>query len=410
MKMKFLEELTKDVIESSRVRPGQKIDPTIPSNTTGGTLIRPGGRGCYPSFWIRDYTMSVESGFITLEEQRHALLLTAATQQAEDWQTPKGSLVPRGAIADHINFDGIPIYFPGTFDPAKQGGDWGKLPALDDHFYFVDMAWQYCRQAGQRDILHEKILGLTLLERLELAFAVPPSRADTQLVWSDESNRGVSFGFTDAVIHTGELLFASALRYQAARQLADLTGNSRYSDIADAICDSIPETFAHPGGLLRASTGMSSQPDVWGSAYAVYNGAVTGKVSERICSALADAFRAGTLAWKGNIRHVLTSDDFSDQSAWESTVSCPFNRYQNGAYWNTPTGWVCFAIAQADESLARQLADDYIEELIENDFRKGPEFGAPYECLHPEGGYRTNPVYMTSVTGPLTAFRRIWAQ
>jgi len=352
--------------------------------------------------------MSLESGLITPEEQWHALLLTAATQQAKDWPTPSDSFVPRGAVADHINFDGTPIFFPGTYDPAVQGGAWGKLPALDDHSYFVEMAWQYCRQTGQRGILGETVAGLTLRERLELAFAVPPARPDTNLVWCDESNRGVSFGFTDAVIHTGELLFASLLRLRAARRLAELTGTSGYAGIAETIRRALPVAFAHTGGLLRASTGVSGQPDVWGSAFAVYSGAVDGEAKGRICRALVEAFRAGTLAWRGHIRHVLTTDDFSAQTAWERTIGqFPLNHYQNGAYWGTPAGWVCFALAQVDEPSAKRLADAYVEALREGDFRKGPDFGAPYECLHPDGGHRQNPAYMTSVTCPLAAFRRI---
>ena len=407
MNSSFLQGLTRDVVEAARVHPGQRVGTSAP-NGTGGTLIRPGGRECYPAFWIRDFAMSLECGLITPEEQRHALLLAAATQQAGDWHTPSGSVVPHGAIADHINFDGTPIFFPGTYDPAAQGGKWGKLPALDNHFYFMEMAWQYCRQTGECSILAENVGGLALLERLELAFTVPQSRPDTQMVWCDESNRGVSFGFTDSVIHSGELLFASLLRYQAARQLAELTGNSRYGDFADTIARSLPVVFLHPGGLLRASTGLSSQPDVWGSAFAVYTGAVEGVAREKICRVLADACRARTLAWRGNIRHILTADNFSAQSAWESTVgSQMINRYQNGAYWNTATGWVCFAIAQVDAPLAKQLAVEFLEELCEGDFRKGSEYGSPYECLHPKGDYRQNPVYMTSVTCPLAAFGRL---
>jgi len=53
---KFLEELTKDVLESSRIYPGQAVPLGFGTNNTGGILIRPGGRDCYPAFWIRDYS------------------------------------------------------------------------------------------------------------------------------------------------------------------------------------------------------------------------------------------------------------------------------------------------------------------------------------------------------------------
>ncbi len=66
----FLEKMTADVIEASRVRAGQEIAPFGPNNT-GDTIIRPGGRNCYPAFWVRDYAMSLETGFITPREQKN---------------------------------------------------------------------------------------------------------------------------------------------------------------------------------------------------------------------------------------------------------------------------------------------------------------------------------------------------
>ncbi len=60
------------------------------------------------------------SGLISLDDQRHAMLLCARTQKAEDWTTPSGSMVSRGAIADHITLAGEPIIFPGPWIPAHQ--------------------------------------------------------------------------------------------------------------------------------------------------------------------------------------------------------------------------------------------------------------------------------------------------
>ena len=58
-------------------------------------------------------------------------------------------------------------------------------------------------------------------------------------------------------------------------------------------------------------------------------------------------------------------------------------------------------------AIAKSLAAEYLEELREGDFRKGPEFGSPYECFHPQGDHRQNPVYLTSVTCPLATFVRM---
>lgn len=413
----FLWELTGAVVQESRVVPGAKVGKYGP-NTTGGILIRPGGRDCYPAFWIRDYTMSLDCGRISVEEQKHALLLTAANQQDTEWRLPSGSVVTPGSIPDHITFGGKPIYYPGTLDDYDgQGGPrWGKLPCLDDHFYFIHMAAKYVETSGDKEILRQIIKGKTLAARLEDAFAMPPSRPDTGLVYADAEARGVTFGFVDAIVHTGDLLFCSLLKMQAADELSWLLESSadpsharRYHAISDRLRKAIPKTFASKDGLLRASTGASGQPDVWGSAYAVYIGALDRKHESQVCRELAWAYRNGVLAWKGNIRHVLTKDDFSKTTAWENT-DVKVNQYQNGAYWGTPTGWVAYAIAKAEPESAVKLMTEYVAELREGDFRKGPDFGSPWECMHPDGAYRQNAVYMTSVTCPAAALNRLNAE
>jgi hypothetical protein len=412
--MAFLEHLAADVVAESRVPQGAKVGAIGP-NVTGYTVIRPGGRNAYPAFWIRDYAMSLGAGLITADEQRHALLLTARHQQDVDWPLPSGSFVPAGAIPDHISFGDKPIFYPGTLEDYEgQGGPrWGKLPSLDDHYFFIHMAYVYVRQTGDTRILHEQIRGRTLLDRLRWAYGVPPYRADNGLVYVDEDNRGVSFGFVDTIVHTGDLLFCSVLKYQAAQELAvlyriagDRTQARVLREDARAIQRALVPTFQESDGMLRASTGLSSQPDVWGTAYAVYVGAVRGAAFEQACRALARSYRENTLSWRGNVRHVRTADDFSATTAWEATDVAK-NRYQNGAYWGTPVGWVAYAIAQVDPQAARALAQNYVMELRGGDYRQGPDFGSPWECMHPEGNHRQNPVYMTSVTCPLAAFRRL---
>ena len=177
-------------------------------------------------------------------------------------------------------------------------------------------------------------------------------------------------------------------------------------DRAETLKRAIDVTFPAVDGLLRASTGASAQPDVWGTAYAVYVGALTPGKKAAACRALANAYDAGTLAWRGNIRHVRITDDFSDATMWERALAAK-NTYQNGAYWGTPVGWVVYAIARIDRPMAARLAREYLAELREGDFRNGPESGSPWECMHPDGNHRQNPVYLTSVSCPLAAFVRL---
>jgi hypothetical protein len=171
----------------------------------------------------------------------------------------------------------------------------------------------------------------------------------------------------------------------------------------------IAATFSLENGFFRASTGISGQTDVWGTAFAVYTGVLSETRSHAACEALAKAVRNNTITWRGNIRHIPTDADYSPKSAWERCYAAK-NQYQNGAYWNTATGWVCYAVHKVDPALAQSLAKDYIAELREGDFRKGPDYGSPWECMHPEGNHRQNPVYLASVTCPLAAFQRIEAE
>ncbi|MFT3704130.1 MAG: hypothetical protein QM802_17315 [Agriterribacter sp.] len=408
----FLKQITKDVIDSSRIFPKQSI-PSFGSNNTGGTLIRPGGRNAYPSFWIRDYAMSLETGFITVKEQKHMLLLTASTQCNQTWITKNGSMIPVGAIADHIRIDNsLPIYYPGTYSYEEQGEKtFGMTPPYCDQFYFIHMAYEYIKSSVDIAILTQTINGTRLIDRLEAAFRVPPSKPDNYMVYTSDAFRGVDFGFRDAEEITGELCFSSILKYKAANELSELykklknqLKSEAYKEIATSIKKALPRIFAGKNGMLLASTGKSKQPDVWSTALAVCYGILEGDDLTKACETLSDAYSRKTLSLNGNIRHILTTDDYSNSTAWEISLA-PKNEYQNGAYWGTPTGWVCYAIAKVNKTNAMLLAKEYIDDLRKNDFRKGGEAAAPYECFYLPS-HRQNPLYMTTVACPYIVFKK----
>jgi hypothetical protein len=399
-------------MDSSRILPNQKISDGFGGNSTGGILIRPGGRNSYPSFWIRDYTMSLESDMITLDEQKHMLQLTAATQCDQTWISSTGSFIPAGAIADHIRIDDSkPIYYPGTYDYKTQGGKtFGVVPPYGDQYFFIHMAYYYFKSTGSTNFLLREINGSRLIDRLEMAYKVPPTKLGGALVYTTDDFRGVDFGFRDVITITGELCFPSILKYRASLELAELLElldkkdkANTYSKTAKRLKTEIPKTFSDERGMLLASTEKSKQADVWSTALAVYFGVLEGDSMKKTCQSLGEAYKNNALAYKGNIRHVLTTDDFDESTSWELSLAKK-QTYQNGSYWGTPTGWVCYAIAKVDAKLARQLANEYIEDLRMNDFRKGTGFNAPYECFHASGNAQ-NPVYLTTVACPYAVFK-----
>ena len=72
-------------------------------------------------------------------------------------------------------------------------------------------------------------------------------------------------------------------------------------------------------------------------------------------------------------------------------------RYQNGAFWATPSGWVMGALNGRTPELARRMFADLVE-----DFRSG----GICECVN--AGYRNPERYVNSATNPRGAARKIW--
>ena len=410
----FLEEMLSDVKAASTVHPRKRVGDSA-ANSLGFAVTRPGGRDCYPAFWIRDFAMSLCSGCIPNDELSNSIVLVAERQADIEARLPSGAIIPVGAIPDHITFDGEPIFFPGSYDPEDQGGEpWGVLPSLDDQYWFIDMAFEYVSNGGDAGFLDQNIKGKRLIDRLEEAYAMPPCDTESALIMCDTSTRGVSFGFTDSIYHTGKLLFTSLLKCRGARHLAEIFSRVGVKDVSlayrqayDKIQKAIAKAFVHSSGLLRSSTMVSCQPDVWATAFAVYEGLLPHGIEKQACEALLGLFKADAISWRGNIRHVPTTHDFSVSTSWERTAGGKKNIYQNGAYWGTPTGWVAYALSKADYQAACSLIKEFIAELREGDFRKGKECGSPWECMHPDGNHRQNPVYLTSVSCPMAALERI---
>ncbi|MBP1990173.1 hypothetical protein [Paenibacillus eucommiae] len=430
-KLDYLQKLTLSVVDDSRIRPGvslfdlqggiqlQEQVTTMPCvNQTGITLIRPGGWACYPAFWIRDLAMSLDSDAVGLDELKAMIRLTASSQNGPEALRMDDAFVPAFAVPDHINLDGSPVYFPGTYSSGTDqgGGIWGRIPPYCDYFYFIEMVDYYVRKSGDSGFLNETIQGVTLIERLEQAFLVPEYEPSSGIVKTSLERRAVNFGFNDSIVQSGYLLFATLLKYRAALMLADLlpasgaagSQNADYREIAEKIKQNLPTIFGDKSGWLIASTECGKQQDVWGTVYAVYLGLLEGSYLDQALQAIREGYLNGTTCYQGNVRHIPTTNDYSQTSAWEKTATdYPKNVYQNGAYWAAPVGWYAYALSEIEPELATELVEVYIAGIQGEDYRDLHGEGAPWECLHPEGEYRQNGVYMVSVALPYAVFKEM---
>lgn len=374
----------------------------------GFEAITPGGN--YPALWVRDFSMAADSPIIRDDQVRAHLFQIANSQNGPATRKlgQRAEITPY-AIPDHINYDGRAVFFPGTYSAADdQGGEpFGVLPPVDDHYEFIHLAHLYLYRTGSEDFLKEKVGDLTMFDRLEKALDVPTSNPETGMVETDERRRAVGFGFCDTVYLTGAMLFASLLRYRALGEIVEMARLVKqtkrvgeWNDQRKRISRNLESVFLRDGWLI-AATGVGRQPDVWGTAYALSLGAAGG-LAGTLRRTLAKATREGKLTFKGAVRHVPVGLDFSDRSAWERTAGVSINRYQNGAYWHVATGWLIQAIWPSDKPAVRKI----VQEMVGH-FREEEAKGAPWECVHPDGNYRQNPVYLASVALPLAGLSKM---
>lgn len=406
---KFFADFTRDVTDACRYSCSQDHLGDGPKPRAGFDPVKPGGLKSYPAVWTQDFTMIFAAGFLPWEAGCDHLRLILNAQNGEQMrELATGAQVPPYAIADHVNFDGSAVFYPGTYSsgPDQGGEKFGYRPPYNNYYDVIWLAWLLVsRSGGEKALLREKIGGLDVFERLCKAFDVPPVDA-LGMVYTTEKERAVGFIFCDTIYMTGQHLMATLLRRRAAGHLRDLAVLLQLPDAAQHYAQEVvrgevklADVFLHPSGWLRACTGVSAQPDVFGSLYALYTGAVTGAARETVYHAVLDGLSRGQIEEEGALRHVPLEHSFSATSAWEKTQTGG-GTYQNGAYWHMPAGWMTAVLYQRHPVLAANFFGRYLAHMQREDFRKKSGTFAPWEWIN--GALRSDgvPVFGPSATLP----------
>jgi hypothetical protein len=416
----FLEDQARRIVASARLQAGGSSGKW--RNDTPYDLHVPGGNMGYPAFWVRDAVMMLGGDLIPAAEVEGWIRLMAGTMNGPAERTIRpGVIVPAFAVPDHINFDGLPTFYPGNYETGdKQGGPpWGKYPPLDDHFYFIGAVYEHWRMTGKTTLFTSKLktsYGEARLQDLcRKAYRVAPDDPATCLVIAGnvETENAKDWGFCDSVSKSGKLLFPSLLKYEAALRLAklyDAVGEpgpaAEYRADAARIRAALMETFLRRSGdgdeaWLHSATGLGNQPDVWGSAFAVAIGALDEPAAGRVARALVRAYKQATAIRRGWVRHLLPADK-TRGGFWEVCVSKP-GEYQNGGYWGTPTGWVIAAIHRADPKAAADMARDFVASLRKSLRQDGT--AEAWEWFNPDTGASSNPLYVATVALPYLSLK-----
>ncbi len=417
---RFFEQQARRIVDSAALKAGEAKGKW--RNTTPYDVHVPGGNMGYPAFWVRDAVMMLGGDFVGARELEGWIRLIASTIPGpRDWVVRPGVVVPAYAVPDHVNFNGKATFYPGNLETGeKQGGKpWGKYPPLDDHFYFLTAVYHHGKLTRGTALFDSRVKTsfreMPMADLCERVYRVAPSDPETALVTAGdvETENAKDFGFCDTVGKSGKLLFPSVLKYLAARQMAELFEASgrpakarRYHRDAERIRAAIPPTFYRASkkereGWLHSATGVGNQPDVWGSAFALWSGAVDGHTAGSVGRALVRAYREKTAVRQGCVRHILTSDP-TNQGHWQVAVSRP-GEYQNGGYWGTPTGWYIAAMHRNDPAAAREMARDFLA-FLRGSLRPDGLVQA-WEWINPDTGRDANPLYAATVALPYLSLK-----
>ena len=410
--------MVKKLYDCSTVLPNQVIASGV--NTTGRALLTPGcntlTQSTYPAFWIRDPAWLAGAGLTPSADIWGWISLMAQTMQGSDARyLNSGGIILPYSIPDHINMDGSPVFYPGTYaSDDSQGPPFGCFPPHDDQYWMTLTAFAYAKSTNDPRVFSQKIptpMGsIHLWQVCELTHNAFPVDQHTQLcVASEQINQHiVDWGYNDTITKTGKLLFPSLLRLESALKLAHLFDDiemvderETYLSQARILRRSIIEVFyaedERHEGWLHSATGIGAFPDVWGSAYALYLDILPVELGISVAKSLLRGYLERTTVLHGQIRHIpLTSGH------WES-AQCPQGVYQNGGYWPYPVGWYVTALASVDESAAAQLFTEFLEYQTahwDDTFKTGT-----WECINPALDHYQNPGYLASIGLPYVTLK-----
>lgn len=348
----------------------------VKTTKDGIRVYEPDNSAYYGAAWLRDYVMMLEGDAVP-----HADIPACSRRFIE-------AVSSEGFGVDCIKHDGTVVYKPGY-------GRMGENPGVDGSMFTVSCAYLSWKLSGDASFIDAHTL-----EILRRAMSAIPHDPKTGLVFIDPTKDWdrCSWGFNDQVRKTGSCLTESLLEIQASERLAEMleaAGGAANMDDANkfrahakSMVEAISSTlWDEKESLYSAASIRCRQPDVWGSAFAVWLGVVP---DDRV-KAISRRFDVDyeKFVSRGQIRQLPLG------TWWEAAGAR--GRYQNGGYWGVPSGWYAWTLAQTNPEKAWKLLSD-----LWTDYEVG---GA---CEWHLGVQRANAAgYPACVTLPLMAIRRL---
>jgi len=199
------------------------------------------------------------------------------------------------------------------------------------------------------------------------------------------------------------------MRWSAMITPADTT-----SPLPKNLSPALLPSFGDRNGQLRASTGRSSQQDVWGSAFAVATAALPIQSSPHRLSPRHFWRRFGPVQFHGKetpdmSRPTVTSmSQRRGNALWVTGLSTDTRMEPTGGHRQVGS-------AGRVLRLMNRMPSSWLQNTSRSSRREISGRGIPLDRhlngLHPSDDYRRNPLSLASMTVPLTEFIRLgWVQ
>ncbi|MBR6790333.1 MAG: hypothetical protein IKM31_05645 [Oscillospiraceae bacterium] len=340
----------------------------------GVRLYTPDGKGAYAALWTRDFAYMVEyaADLLDGEDIRRAIQLIIDHPDENGW------------IADRIDIAGEGIYTAGDENfPA--------LPNLDNGCFLCLCADHYLKTLPAAEACAQFLLWQDTLCR---GIDCLPKDPDG-FILNETVPAHSPYGFTDTVCKTGLLCFETLLLWRAMKALCGWFAAcgqpcARYERRCTAIEKKLFDVFCGENGMLRASTGLCAQIDIWASCFAVSAGfPMSIEQQSRIAVWMAGHY--DDVVQDGQLRHLPAGE------YWERTfIDVEKGTYQNGAFWATPFVWLYDTLSVGSPALARRALSDILCYF---------ERHGVFECVN--GSYRQLDTYVASAAAVYSVCKRL---
>lgn len=373
--------ITSEDVEYVRQQADKLLKGSIMKSVDGTDLYTPDGQAHYAALWTRDFAYMVQNA---------GELIPAEDIKACIEHTISGIRVD-GAVPDRVQTDNLAVYAGGS--PEKPLGE----PNLDNAPFLIltiyDYLTKYSGLNQSQQIDQFKKWESVLMKAVNYV----PLSSDG-LIYNDPSKPHSPYGFTDTVKKGGKLFKESLLYWESLKKLAilyEMAGmkqeQTECENRAKAVENSISTLWSSQNGMFLAATQNCRQVDIWGNIYALYIGFPLEKEKQKSIENNLVKNYDRYVKW-GQVRHLY------DGEYWEDLLMpVEHNRYQNGAYWATPAGWLITVLSKISPDLAQRTACDVIDSFRANGI---------YECIYDD--YKQLDSYVVSVTNILPAVKLLY--